>query len=58
MRSSWWVTLAFTQPTAMIQGKTMLPHEVATMLIFFSGMLIGMGLLFGIIAAIVFFFEV
>jgi hypothetical protein len=40
------------------QVKMMLPHELATMFIFFSGILIGMGLLFGIIAAIVFYFEV
>jgi hypothetical protein len=32
-------------------------HQLATVILFFSGMLIGMGLLFGIIAAVVFFFE-
>jgi len=42
----------------MTKVKKMLPHEVAIMLIFFSGILIGMGLLFGIMAAIVFYFEV
>jgi hypothetical protein len=32
-------------------------HQLATVILFFSGMLVGMGLLLGLIAAVVFFFE-
>lgn len=35
----------------------MQPHELASVILFFAGMLVGMGLLLGLIAAIVFFFE-
>ena len=41
----------------MIKVKTMLPHELATMFIFFSGILTGMGILFGVVAAVIFYFE-
>ena len=33
------------------------PHQIASAILFFAGMLVGMGLLLGIVAAIVFFFE-
>jgi hypothetical protein len=32
-------------------------HQIASAILFFAGMLVGMGLLLGIVAAIVFFFE-
>jgi hypothetical protein len=33
------------------------PHQIASAILFFAGMLVGMGLLLGLIAAVVFFFE-
>jgi len=35
----------------------MQPYEIATVFIFFSGVLMGIGILFGIVAAVIFFFE-
>jgi ABC-type antimicrobial peptide transport system permease subunit len=35
----------------------MQPYQIATAFIFFSGILTGMGILFGIVAAVIFYFE-
>jgi hypothetical protein len=32
-------------------------HQIASAILFFAGMLVGMGLLLGLVAAVVFFFE-
>jgi hypothetical protein len=35
----------------------MQPYELASIILFFAGMLVGMWLLLGLVAAVVFFFE-
>ena len=38
-------------------GGVMEPHQLASVILFFAGILVGIGLLFGLVAAFVFFFE-
>lgn len=35
----------------------MQPYQLATVFIFFSGVLMGIGILFGVVAGVIFYFE-